>query len=199
MKTGAPQGSLLSVLLFLLFVNDMHLSTTLEAILFADDSCLNHSSHSLQTLIVETNAELIGVADWFNANKMSLHPKKSKYVIYNALQSETHDDVTLMNVPVQQIKESNKKVEERYYKYVVVMIDEKLTFKFHVKHVLTKTMRAVGCIYQTRRNFPKFILKSLYVSLIKPHFEYGISVWGSCISKRTYKKSKLARKRQFEL
>ena len=38
MKTGVPQGSVLSVLLFLLFVNDMHLSTTLEAILFVDDS-----------------------------------------------------------------------------------------------------------------------------------------------------------------
>ena len=88
MKTGVPQGSVLSVLLFLLFVNDMHLSTTLEAILFADDSCLNHSSHSLQTLIEETNTELNGVADWFNANKMSLHPKKSKYIIYNAPQAK---------------------------------------------------------------------------------------------------------------
>ena len=88
-----------------------------------------------------------------------------------------------MNVPVQQIKESNKKPEDRYYKYVGVMIDEKLTFKYHAKHVLTKTMRAVGCIYQTRRNFPKFILKSLYVSLIQPHFEYGISIWGGCVSK----------------
>ena len=83
MKTvscGVPQVSVLGLLLFLLYVSDIHRrSTLLSFILFADDtSIFNCNSHSdINTIITTTNEELKKTAElWLRANKLSLNKKK---------------------------------------------------------------------------------------------------------------------------
>ena len=51
-KCGAPQGSILSLLLFILSVNDMcNVSPLILKILLADDTCVLLSGNNLNTLI----------------------------------------------------------------------------------------------------------------------------------------------------
>ena len=80
MKTiscGVPQGSVLGPLLCLLYVNDIHRSSTLLSfILFADDTNIFNSHSDINTLITTTNEELKKVAEWLRANKLSLDIKK---------------------------------------------------------------------------------------------------------------------------
>ena len=58
-----------------------------------------------------------------------------------------------------------------------MFIDEKLSFKNHVDHISNKTSKSIGLLYRLNKFLPIDILKTLYYSLVMPHFTYGIEVW----------------------
>ena len=75
----------------------------------------------------------------------------------------------------------NEKVikEEKYVKYLGVLIDATLSWNFHVIEISKKIARSIGILYKIRPYVSKKILISLYNSLIYPHIIYAIHVWGS--------------------
>ena len=77
-----PQGSILGLLLFLIYVNDLNqVSNILDPIMFADDTNFFYSHHQIKTLFETVNCELKNIGQWFKANKLSLNIKKIIYFI----------------------------------------------------------------------------------------------------------------------
>ena len=73
MLIGIPQGS---VLLFLIYINDIYNSSKkLSFHLFADDTNLLYADKDLKSLESVTNIELQKVCDWLNANKLTINAK----------------------------------------------------------------------------------------------------------------------------
>ena len=62
---GVPQGSILGPLLFLLYVSDLHNSSALDPIMFADDKNLFFEHKGLKTLCSLVNQELQKINEWF--------------------------------------------------------------------------------------------------------------------------------------
>ena len=80
---GIPQGSILGPLLFLLYVNDLHNSSALDPIMFADDTNLFYEHKELKTLFSLVNQELQKINEWFEANKLSLNVGKTEYSLFS--------------------------------------------------------------------------------------------------------------------
>ena len=66
-----------------------------------------------------------------------------------------------------------------YAKYLGLMIDANLSWKYHIKSIGHKISKLIGIIAKIQNYVPHFVLLSVYNSLIIPYLTYGICGWGN--------------------
>ena len=80
------QGSILSPLLYIIYVNDfpncLKKGTSLS---FADDASILISDNNAKSIFEKGNQELHDADNWLMANKLSLNASKTKYVYFSTL------------------------------------------------------------------------------------------------------------------
>ena len=70
-------------------------------------------------------------------------------------------------------------VQKEYVKYLGVLIDSKLTFKYHIAAISKKISRAVGMMYKLRPFVDKKLLKLIYYTLVYPFVTYALPLIGT--------------------
>ena len=158
---GAPQGSPLGPLLFLIYLNDICNATQFLLRLFADDACFIRNHSNLVSPNNELNVDLAEVVQWRNANKLTINPNKCHCMVILLNSKDATSNLT--------IKINNSIIHSsETVKYLGVIIDSKLSFDPHIKYIESKLTRANGIISRLKSILPKDALLKLY-ALCQPH------------------------------
>ena len=183
--SGVPQGSCLGPLLFLIYVNDMPLSTQLKTRLFADDACLTFADKDPNKLEVNINNELSRVKAWLRANKLFLNYNKTNYLIFTKRKKKLKFNIIMNNYTLE---------EKNSTKYLGILIDNKLTWQAHIDSLKAKLSQSCYALYMLKSYANIEAMKHVYYGLIYSKIEYCISSWGGCCVSRLSPIIKLQKK-----
>ena len=190
---GVPQGSILGPLLYLLYVNDIYKSCNGNILSFADDTTMYVSDHDVNKLYKKAQIETNKLFNWFCANKLSLNPGKTKYIVLRPQHRQCDLNKYTLLVNGSPLNRIGKNCKETSIKFLGIYIDESLSWKPHISHVNSKISRALFSIKQLKNTFPSSSLRTLYFALIHPHIMYGNLAWGNALpvllKKLNYSKS----------
>ena len=174
-RWGVPQGSVLGPLLFLLFINDLPKCCDMSSWLFADDTALGVSSDNFNDLQLRMNREIDKVQNWLFANKLSVHyAKKTQYILFvppGKAKDKPSNFMVQMGGNVIEQTES--------YKYLGVLIDEKLSWRPQIEKMCSKLSSVCGIISKVRYVLDRNSLMLIYNSLIESRLRYGILSWST--------------------
>lgn len=184
------QGSVLGVLMFLIFINDIYNCSDLFKALFADDISTLTVSNNLNDLMEKAQNDLNNLANWYRANQLSLHPSKSYFMIFSSNRNIlSHLPKTNDNLPYLPLFFNNNKPGEnditkitlvkmipdgkdKSIRMLGVMLDNQLNLSEHCKFLHGKISRSLFSLNQVKGILNKECMKLVFNAHVQSHLEY---------------------------
>ena len=170
-STGAPQGTVLSPVLFTLYTNDCQGTDVTPLIKYSDDSALIDLSDNDDTYFSEVNR----FSTWCEENSLDLNVKKTKELLIDFRRDSNQ---------VQNLKIDDTVVERvTEYKYLGTIIDDKLNFSSNTNKIYKKCNSRIHCLRKLcKLNVRMEILETFYRAFIQSVIGFACVCWYGSLS-----------------
>lgn len=167
--SGVPQGSHLGPLLFIIFINDIHLSFhDSEFLLFADD-CKFYKIIRDQADCLKLHNDLHNMAKWCETNKMKLNVNKCKIQSFSKNNTKVLFNYVCNGTQLERVTS---------VKDLGVIFDSSLSFIPHLDSIVSSSLKILGFIKRNTEDFRDInTIVTLYKSLVLPKLMYASSIW----------------------
>ena len=166
LTSGVPQGSVLAALLFILYVNDLPEAVECSIKIFADD-CKLYLPVSLPSGPLVLQRALDSAVCWADEWQLSFNTAKSKVLHIGRLLH--HQKYTMSGATIE---------ETSTEKDLGVHVDSDLKFRKQAATAVSKASQVMAVIRKSFQLIDKKTLPLLFKTLVRPHLEYGNTVWG---------------------
>lgn len=189
LRCGVPQGSIIGPLLFLIYINDLpNCLSSASAKMFADDTNISSAAESLSELEPMINHELMNLAVWLKANRLSLNIAKTEFMIIGSRQKLHAEGDSVIQAYID--SKPVKRVD--HTKSLGLIIDDRLSWGVHIDEYLCKKVAsAIGALKRVRPFVTQAVAVQIYKALILPYFDYCSAVWDGLSNRLADKVQKL--------
>lgn len=186
---GTPQGTVLSPILFNLYINDLYNIKDFPGSIigFADDTCLLFNATNWEETVNNAELGLSIINKWLNANSLSLNYNKTKFITFSATITGQPQDLHHLilhsancnRATTAQTCSCRRINRVHNIRYLGVLIDFRLSWKDHLTMLNNKCRKTIYYFLQIRNFCNMNALKQVYFALAQSLLEYGIIAWGS--------------------
>lgn len=181
LRNGLPQGSSISPLLFLIFINDIDVDMDMEtaASLFADDTSTWRADGKIRGSGKRLmQSEIDKIMNWAVKWKMKVNASKTKTMVITSSSKDQKWDPELV------AGDTRIKLEQ-LYRFLGIKVPSDLRFKLHVETVVAtcrKRALVLKCMATKNWGNSNEIQRMIYLQSVRPALEYGSPGWVPWIS-----------------
>ena len=168
--SGVPQGSVIGLTLFLIFINDLGKSLKWSRYkMYADDVVIYTSDTEIDEFTSENHIkyDLERLQEWCLQNAITMSVKKTKFMKFGTRQKlETIDipNISINNTPLDHVEN---------YKYLGTFLDSKLNFERQANETIKIVNHKLYCISRIKPYISSETMILMYKAYIQPIFDYN--------------------------